>query len=365
MGCVSLLDGRIFDASMEHNHVSRARALRPSNNVVVAMLPTYRFQRLEIPTPCSRVLSWAQTLFGELPELWWVGEYKYTTPEERAEIEVVSGDYDDREGISSPWIETDSLEVDEFFEKPSLLWRTDVQCLALGILKMEWSPRGCLFDEGRGELCRRLLCTASSSLRTVLEASFRKYENSTFLTPDRKDLIGSIGRLVPMCTWRWDFSEFNRALHEELYDFEHLLHKVHPPDHHSMAIGVMFITSETFRNFILETLMKADSHSNILTLDRNSKYFTILAPGAFSNKKFALDFNAVFSKAPQPGLVSFTYEQVLFATLQACVRSVVFNMSLSSKGLLDFVGHMEEVVYVSSLPNVPLSRRNRARSHQF
>ncbi len=373
MGCVPLFDGRVFDVSRQPRKVQyRSRPQREqqrnssqttgSSNGARPMLPTYRFQLIENSTPSSRVLSWAQILLGQLPQLWWMCEYTLT-PTERVEVERISGAPDDPEGISSPWINTESLAVDEYFDDPSLLWRTDVQCLALGILKMEWSPRGCLFDARRGLFCRRLLCSASASLRALLQASYRICEASTSPTPARTNLTGSIKRLLPMCSSRIT-AIFSRALHEALYDFEQALTSDDTPGLHSMAIGVIFITSETFRNFVLGTVMEQDSHANILTLDPNSKSFTIIAPGTFFDKKFVLDFDAVFNETLLPATVSFTREKVLFAALQACVRSVVFRLSFDSADLLDFVGHMEDVVYVSAVSNVPLSQRNRAESNQ-
>ena len=374
MGCVPLFDGRVFDVSRQPRKAQyRSRPQRReqlntsetegSSNGARPMLPTYRFQLIENSIPTSRVLSWAQILLGQLPELWWMCEYKVTIPAERVEVQRVSGDPDDPEGISSPWIKTESLAVDEYFDDPSLLWRTDVQCLALGILKMEWSPRGCLFDARRGLFCRRLLCSASASLRALLQASYRICEASTSPTPARTNLTGSIKRLLPMCASRIT-AIFSRALHKALYDFEQALNSDDTPGLHSMAIGVIFITSETFRNFVLGPVMEQDSHANILTLDPDSKSFTIIAPGTFLNKKFVLDFDAVFHETLLPATVSFTREKVLFAALQACVRSVVFRLSFDSADLLEFVGNMEDVVYVSAVSNVPLSQRNRAESNR-
>ena len=219
---------------------------------------------------------------------------------------------------------------------------------------MGWSPRGCLFAERQGVFCRSLLCPSSSNLYRLLEAGSSIGKNSTASTRDRTELIRSIRRLRPMCSWSTE-AVFSRALHEALYDFEQILNRDYTPDLHSMAIGVMFIISKTFREFVHSTVIEEGSHGNILTLDPNSKFFTIIAPGTFLDMKFVLDFEAVFNETPPPGLVSFTPEEVLFAALRACVRSAVFQLSFDSADLLDFVGRMEDVVYVSAIPDVPHS----------
>ena len=358
MGCVPLLDGRVFDVSRERTGARYRSVATPRQRHNPSMLPTYRFQIIEASTPRSRILWWAEMLLGKLPELWWMCEYKVTTPEERVDIEGISGNSDDPEGISKPWIKTESLPLDKYFDFPSLLWRTDVQCLALGLLTMEWSPRGCLFDERRGDFSRRLLCSATSSLRALLEASCGICETSTSPTPATISLTSSIKNLLPMCPSSRT-SVFSRALLGTLYDFEQVLKKNYTPDLDSIAIGIIFITSNIFREFV-RNVREEDSHGNILTLDPNSKSFTIIAPGTFSDMRFVLDFDAVFNATLLPTPVSFTFEKVLFAALQACVRSLVFKLSLNSADLLDVVGQMEDIVFVSALPSLPLSELNGA-----
>ena len=362
MACVPLPDGRVFDVSREpHEHNYKSA---PEHRRQLTTLPRYRFQPIKNLSPSSRVLSWAQTLLGGLPELWSL------TPEERAGTESVSGD-SDGEGISSPWIKTESLDVERYFREPSLLWRTDVQCLALGILKMAWSPRGCLFDVCRGDFYRVLLCSASSSLRVLLGASRDVCGTSTV---DRTELIDSVDGLLPLfpsllsrITSRalrdaspLGRSIFSRARHEALYDFEQALDRAYTPGVDSMAIGVIFITSHIFRSFALDTLKReTDIHSNILTVDPSFKYLTIIEPGEYKDVRFALDFDAVFNARLLPDTVSFTLEKVLFAALRACVRSVVFRDALDSTDLLEFVGRIGNIVHVAAVPDAPSKGRGQ------
>ena len=364
MGCVPLLDGRVLDVSREtheqeyKSHLQRERQL--------TTLPRYRFQPIKNLSPSSRVLSSAQTLLGDLPELWSLCKYTDITPEERVGIERISGD-SDREGESSPWIKTKSLDVQHYFRDLSLLWRTDVQCLAFGILKMAWSPRGCLFDVRRGDFCRVLLCSASSSLRRLLGACRDVCGNSTV---DRTELVDSVEGLLllyPSIISRAlrdasppSRSIFSRARHEALYDFEQVLDRAYTPGVDSMAIGVIFITSHIFRNFVLDTLKEEqDTHSNILTVDPSFKYLTIIKPSQYKDMRFALDFDGVFNARLLPDTVSFTLEKVLFAALRACVRSVVFQDALDSTDLLEFVGHMGNIVHVAAVPNAPSKARGQ------
>lgn len=368
MGCVPLLDGRVFDVSWE-SHEQEYKSHQGERQLTT--LPRYRFQPIKNLSPSSRVLSWAQTLLGGLPELWSLCKYTDITPEERVGIERVSED-PNREGVSSPWIKTESLDVRHYFRDPSLLWRTDVQCLAFSILKMAWSPRGCLFDVHRGDFCRNLLCSASSSLGGLLGASRAVCGTSTV---DRKELIDSVEGLLPVYTSslrtpsmtigpalrntsHFSRSTFSRARHEALYDFEQVLDRAYTPGIDSMAIGVIFITSHTFRNFVLDILKEEpDTNSNILTVDPSFRYLMIIKPGEYKDMRFVLDFNAVFNAKLLPDALSFTLEKVLFAALRACVRSVVFLDTLDSTDLLDFVGHMGNIVHVAALPNAP----NKAR----
>ena len=155
MGCVPLLDGRVFDTCRElevHSYHSRYRQRQkhrrrrsqmsePSDDAIFTP-PMYRFKRIEDPAPNASAISWAQTLFNEIPQIWWMCESEVTTPEERADIAHTLRHFNNSEEISTPGIKTKSLGVDEYFNHPSLLWRSDVQALALGILTMNWSSRG-------------------------------------------------------------------------------------------------------------------------------------------------------------------------------------------------------------------------------
>ena len=105
---------------------------------------------------------------------------------------------------------------------------------------------------------------------------------------------------------------FSRALHRALYEVEQALNGDHILGLDSMAIGVIFMTSRIFRNFVLKTLEDEDSHGDILILDPNSNSLTIIASGSFSAMKFILAFDEVFH-ATAPAVVSFTREKVLFA----------------------------------------------------
>lgn len=155
-------------------------------------------------------------------------------------------------------------------------------------------------------------------------------------------------------------SIFSRTRHEALYDFEPVLDRAYAPGVDSMAIGVVFITSHIFRKFVLDTLKgEPDTHSNILTVDPSFKYLTIIKPGKYKDMRFALDFDAVFNARLLPDTAAFTLEKVLIAALRACVRSVVFQDGLDSTDLLEFVGHIGNIVHVAAVPNAP----SKARGH--
>ena len=156
-------------------------------------------------------------------------------------------------------------------------------------------------------------------------------------------------------------SVFSRALQGSLYDFEQVLNKNYTPDLDSMAIGIIFITSNIFREFVVRNVREEDSHGNILILDPNSKSFTIIAPGTFSDMRFVLDFDAVFNATLLPTPVSFTLEKVLFAALQACVAqsSIQAFFEFCRLARLCWTIGRYSICRCYSL-HVPLSERNGA-----
>ena len=134
-----------------------------------------------------------------------------------------------------------------------------------------------------------------------------------------------------------------------------------------MAVGVMFITNKTFRDFVLTSDREAGSNDNILTLDQASKSLVITEQGVFSNLLFALDYEKVFGVVALPTPTFLTFRTVLFAALQACVRSTVFYSSFDSADLLHFVGCMDDLIYVSTISSMGRSsappRRPRHRAY--
>lgn len=168
LGCVPLSDGRVFDVykhtEEQHMAVASMRESEPSSLA-------YRFQPIQDITPGARVISWAQSLLGHLPEILWLHTYDPTTlGESEAMLALLSAS---EENVSSPWIRSASFDVDKYFRQEVLLWRSDIQALALGMMELKWSPRGCLFDAKRGQFCRRILCQPSSRLYALSEATLR------------------------------------------------------------------------------------------------------------------------------------------------------------------------------------------------
>ena len=366
MGCVPLLDGRVFDISRDlyqppsyaRRQRRRPQTVEPSDDAIPTR-PKYRFKPVDDPSLSAWVILWAQTLFNGLPKIWWMCEYEVTKPEERADAAHSLQNLNDSEDVSNPWIKTESLQVNKYFKDPSLLWRSDVQSLALGILTMKWSPRGYLFDVRRGRFCRILIRPASHSLTALLEATCRLCESTTPANSDQVDLINSAKKMLPLLSSP-STSKFSRTRHEALYNLEQALNRNYTLGLPSMAVGVMFITSKTFRDFVLTSVREAGSNDNILTLDQVSKSLVITERGVFSNLLFALDYEEVFGMVALPTPTFLTFRTVLFAALQACVRSTVFCSSFDSADLLHFVGCMDDLVYVSAISSI---WRSNARGH--
>ena len=224
MGCVPLLDGRVFDIARDletprrQYRDVRLQMAKPSDNAI-STRTKYRFKPIDDPALSAWVISWAQTLFNELPKIWWMCEYEVTTPEEPADAAHVLQNLNDSEDASNPWIKTESLRVNKYFKDPSLLWRSDVQSLALGILAMNFSPRGYLFDVRRGGFCRVLVRPASHSLKALLEATCRLCESTSPASSDQGDLIKSAKQMLPFLSSP-STSKFSRTRNEALYNLE-------------------------------------------------------------------------------------------------------------------------------------------------
>ena len=273
-------------------------------------------------------------------------DYEVTTPEERADVANVLQTSSDSEGFSTPWIKTESLGIDNYFSRDSLLWRSDIQSLALGVLTMDWSPRGHLSDKSRGGFFLGIIRPASDSLEALLEATCRFCESTTTTSLDHVGLVKSAKKMLPLISSR-STTKFSRDRHEALYNLEQALNQNFNIGLPSRAVGVMFITSKTFRNFVQASVR--DSNENILSLNQVSKSLVITEQGDFSNMLFALDYEKVFGEAAPPIPTFLTFKTVLFAALQACVRSTVFSSSFDSMDLLRSIKRMDDLVYVSAI----------------
>ena len=360
-GCVPLSDGRIFDVYKD-TVASKIKKYTIEHHQLVGRLPdrgvrkveAYRFQPIEDLMPGARIISWARSLLGSVPELWWLHEYKPTTSEEQAAMQDLLEDCNDVEGISSPWIKAEDFRIDEWFEDEVLLWRSDIQSLALGILKLEWSPRGCLFDTKRGRFCRRIMCQASSSLASLSRAALGISESSIPMDSGGAGFNEVLRTVISMCTWKVT-SGFSRGLHEALFALEQALLNKSSRTIHSLAVGIVFITSEMFRKFVLSLVEeKSSNNSNckVLIVDVISGHVLV---NASSNLKFSLNFGEVFGPTEELAPVTLTREEVIFAALGASVRSVAFQFSFDSEPLLHLVGCMDELVYVSARSGMPSS----------
>ena len=270
-----------------------------------------------------------------------------------------------RKDFSTPWIKTESLNVDEYFNGPTLLWRSDLQSLVLGVLTMDWSPRGHLFDVHRGGFFRNLIRPALKSLQALVQATRRFCENTNLATPDQVHLIESAKNMLPLILPRSP-SRFSRTRHEALYNLERALNRNYNLGLPSMAVGVMFVTSKTFRDFVLESVREASSNDNILCLNQGSKSLVITEQGDFSNLLFALDYEEVFGEAALPTPTFLTFKTVLFAALQACVRCTVFYYSFDSTDWLHFVECGDDVVYAAATSSMwSLSVARRGARHKI
>jgi len=86
------------------------------------------------------------------------------------------------------------------------------------------------------------------------------------------------------------------------------------------AIGVIFITSSSSRDIVLARVLEEkgdDKCSKILTVDPEANHLVVASGDAMSNTKFDLNLEGVFSGAKSPASVSFTYNGVLVAALEA------------------------------------------------
>lgn len=366
LGCVPLSDGRIFDV---YKHTEGRRAEYISREVGQGLRPrglgnlAYRFQPMQDIIPGARVISWAQLLLGSLPEILWLHTYEPTTLEERAAMLALLSTSEDTEDASSPWVNSASFDVNSdldkysYFREDVLLWRSDMQALALGMLELKWSPRGCLFDTERGRFCRRILCQPSPRLYALSEATLRISKAST-PTDARKDgLIKALETIIPMCSWQPRFG-FSRELHEALFALEQGLLSKSTRTIPFLAVGIIFIMSNKFQEFVLSFAKdhrNRDSNCKVITVDSNADHVLVHLSNEVPDLKFTLNFGEVFNARKELAYATLTREEVLYAALSACVRSVAFQFSYDSKPLLDFVCRIDELVYVSARTEMPLS----------
>ena len=64
---------------------------------------------------------------------------------------------------------------------------------------------------------------------------------------------------------------------------------------------------------------------------------------------FALDYEEVFGETARPPPSPLTLKTVLFAALQASVRSTLFYSPFDATNLLNFVGGMDDLVHISAI----------------
>lgn len=335
-GCVPLSDGRVFDAyrHTERQSMNLRSTLEPGPENLA-----YRFQPMQGIIPGAGVILWAQSLLGNLPEVSRLQRYNPTTSEEQAAMLALLSTSEDTEDIPSPWIKSARFDVDEYFEGEVLLWHPDIQALSLGMLELKWSPRGCLFDAERGRFCRRILCQASSLLYALSKVALRISEASTPTDARKGGLMKPLETILPMCSWRLR-SDFSRELHEALFAFEQGLLSKFARIIPFLAVGVIFIASKRFQKFVL-SLAKHDRNRDlnckVLTVDSNANHVLVHLSKEVPDLKFNLNFGEVFNARKELACATLTREEVLFAALGACVRSVAFQFSYDSKPLLDFV----------------------------
>lgn len=386
LGCVPLSDGRIFDV-YKHTELERADFIskpdsgnrnwisnsdtssessrEPGSELEPWPWPksrprsgnlAYRFQPIQNIILGARVISWAQSLLGNLPEILRLQSYDPTTSEEETAMRALLAPSEHTEDVSSPWVTSASFDVDKYFRKEVLLWRSDIQALALGMMELRWSTRGCLFDAKRGRFCRRILCQPSSRLYALSETTLRICKAAT-PTDARKDgLIKALQTILPMCSWR-PRSGFSRELHEGLFALEQCLLSKSTRTVPFLAVGIVFITSKRFQKFVLflaKDHRNCDSNCKVLSVDPNADHVLVHSNNEVSELRFTLNFGEVFNASKEQASATLTREEVLFAALSACVRSVAFQFSYDSKPLLDFVGRIDELVYVSARTEMPL-----------
>ncbi|KAI4159444.1 MAG: hypothetical protein L6R39_000346 [Caloplaca ligustica] len=365
MTCVPLSDGRVFDVSRDYDmrdrpHVTKwergNQTTEVESEVEKNVTQVYRFKRIEDLMPGTRIASWARSIFTRTPELWWL--YTYTpSPREWQEIERTSAVDHDPEGVSTSWIKTDSLPIEVYFpeKERALLWRSDIQLLALSILTLECSPRGFLFEAEKGTFFRRIVCPASSSLQALLLVALQHGRVSATSKIGSANVTKSLRNVIPMCSWRVD-SGFSRELVEALFDLEQVFTGISSSQTLSLAIGVVFITSETFRRFIHKAIDPIDScgpTEDLLVLSAAESELVVTCRESGESIKLAFDFKEVLGTAMTSASTSMALEQVLLATLRACLRSVLFQFFFDAKHLLDFVKEAGEIVYVSPQTEAP------------
>ena len=133
--------------------------------------------------------------------------------------------------------------------------------------------------------------------------------------------------VLPMSFWQVT-SGFSPELHRALFELEKDLLSQTSNEIPCLAVGIIYITSDTFRKFVLAETRKDhenDSGSEILIISPDSGNLVLTSSREYKDLKTSLNFHEVFGERGQLANGSLTYEQVLLATLRACLRVVAFQ----------------------------------------
>ena len=141
----------------------------------------------------------------------------------------------------------------------------------------------------RGGIFRVLIRPALHCLQALLEANYGFCESTTPASYGSKGPDQTSQKDYFHCFRPSSLSKFGRTQHKALYDLEKALNRSYNVGLPSKAVGVMFITSNAFRDLVLTSVREAGSDDSILTLNQVLKCLVITEQGVFSNSSFALE----------------------------------------------------------------------------
>jgi hypothetical protein len=281
------------------------------------------------------------------------------------EERYMTGDVNDEDGH---WY---MLPLTNSHSRECFIWKADIHCLALALGRLPISPKGFLLDH-RTSLFNFFHKKSIFGLVPIL-LKFT-LDNSVSLGISDRD-ARKFRRLAD--DWqKWSHAgynglKFSRQRAQNHYDVDEIFRgrnwKV--PSHVQEVVTVLSICNVDFQQELKDVARTAFGSSDWhLEMDVSKNIVRTKKEEVREFYEYVVDFAAVLPHHPRvAGATPTPYPQtydIILTALRACLRCSLFQNTLDSKELIEFIKRTEEVVYVSpndrppQLPQIENDRRD-------